>query len=232
VPVLGGFAITQLRRLSAYYGFTVSETPAGLQVRRGLFERDATTITLARVQGVVIGEPVLWRRFGWAKLDVALAGYASSSDSDGKPSASTVMPVAPRPLVIALARRLLAEAGSPDPDDVVLTPPPERSRWVAPVRRRFMSSGGGDGLVVSREGLVNRRTHVVPHARVQSLQLHQGPLQRRLGLADLQVDSPPGPVKVRARHRDAGEARALLERENEVARRARAARSPGAGLTG
>ena len=232
VPVLGGFAITQFRRLSAYYGFTVSETPAGLQVRRGLFERDATTITLARVQGVVIGEPVLWRRFGWAKLDVALAGYASSSDSDGKPSASTVMPVAPRPLVIALARRLLAEAGSPDPDNVVLTPPPERSRWVAPVRRRFMSSGGGDGLVVSREGLVNRLTHVVPHARVQSLQLHQGPWQRRLGLADLQVDSPPGPVKVRARHRDAGEARALLERENEVARRARAARRPGAGLTG
>jgi putative membrane protein len=232
VPVLGGFALTQFRRLSAYYGFTVSETPAGLQIRRGLFERDATTITLARVQGVVIGEPVLWRRFGWAKLDVALAGYASSSDSDGKPSSSTVMPVAPRPLVIALARRLLAEAGSPDPDDVLLTPPPERSRWVAPVRRRFMSAGGGDGLVVSREGLVNRRTHVVPHARVQSLQLHQGPWQRRLGLADLQVDSPPGPVKVRARHRDAGEARALLERENEVARRARATRSPGAGLTG
>jgi putative membrane protein len=232
VPVLGGFAITQFRRLSAYYGFTVSETPAGLQVRRGLFERDATTITLARVQGVVISEPVLWRRFGWAKLDVALAGYASSSDSDGKPSASTVMPVAPRPLVIALARRLLAEAGSPDPDDVVLTPPPERSRWVAPVRRRFMSSGDGDGLVVSREGLLNRRTHVVPHARVQSLQLHQGPWQRRLGLADLQVDSPPGPVKVRARHRDAGESRALLERENEAARRARATRSPGAGLTG
>jgi putative membrane protein len=232
IPVLGGFALTQFRRLSAYYGFTVSETPAGLQVRRGLFERDATTITLARVQGVVIGEPVLWRRFGWAKLDVALAGYAASSDSDGKPSASTVMPVAPRPLVIALARRLLAEAGSPDPDDVVLTPPPERSRWVAPVRRRFMSSGDGDGLVVSREGLLNRRTHVVPHARVQSLQLHQGPWQRRLGLADLQVDSPPGPVKVRARHRDAGDARALLERENAVARRARAARRPGAGLTG
>ena len=73
---------------------------------------------------------------------------------------------------------------------------------------------------------------IAAHARVQSLQLHQGPWQRRLGLADLQVDSPPGPVKVRARHRDAPEARALLEQENEVARRARATRSPGAGLTG
>ena len=85
--------------------------------------------------------------------------------------------------------------------------------------------------MVSREGMLTRRTHVVPHARVQSLRLHQGPWQRRLGLADLLVDSPPGPVSVRARHRDAGEARRLLDRENEVARRLA---GPGtwAGLTG
>ena len=223
-PVLAGFALTQLRRLSAYYGFTVSETPSGLQVRRGFFERDAQTITLARVQGVVVTEPVLWRGFGWAKLDVALAGYATSSETDGRPSASTVMPVAPRPFVLELARRLLAEAGSPDPDEVTLLAPPERSRWAAPVRRRFFAAGVGEHLVVSREGVLTRRTHVVPHARVQSLRLAQGPWQRRLGLADLLVDSPPGPVRVRARHRDMVEVRRLLDLENDRARRARTAR--------
>ncbi len=77
--------------------------------------------------------------------------------------------------------------------------------------------------MVSREGIINRRTHVVPHARVQSLRLHQGPWQRRLGLADLHVDSPPGPVSVHARHRVAAEARALLLEENDVARAARRA---------
>ena len=228
VPVLIGFGLTLFRRLSAYYGFTVSETPAGLQVRRGLFERDAQTITLARVQGVVVSEPILWRRFGWAKLDVALAGYSSSLDTDGRPSASTVMPVAPRPFVLGLARRLLAEAGSPDPDDVELLAPPERSRWVAPVQRRFLAAGLGEHLVVSREGVLTRRTHVVPHARVQSLRLTQGPWQRRLGLADLLVDSPPGPVRVRARHRDAVEARRLLDEEDHRARLARSPSRPGA----
>ena len=64
VPVLGGFALTLFRKLSAYYGFTVAETSAGLQVRRGLFELDAQTIALARVQGVVVTEPLLWRRLG------------------------------------------------------------------------------------------------------------------------------------------------------------------------
>ena len=220
LPVLAGFALTLFRRLSAYYRFTVLETPAGLQVRRGLFELDSQTITLSRVQGVVVTEPLLWRGHGWARLDVALAGY-SSSDGDGKPSASTVMPVAPRPLVIWLARRLLEHSGSPDLDDVLLSPPPERSRWVAPVRRSFLLAGVGEHLVVSREGIFTKHTHAVPHARVQSLQVLQGPWQRRFGLADLQVDSPPGPVKVRVRHRDAGDARRLLDQENEVARSAR-----------
>jgi putative membrane protein len=61
---------------------------------------------------------------------------------------------------------------------------------------------------------------------VQSLQLTQGPLQRTLRLADLQVDSPPGPVKVRARHRDAVEARGLLDRADALARAARSASGP------
>ena len=220
VPLLGGLAVTLFRKLSAYYRFTVTETSAGLQVRRGLFELDAQTIAVSRVQGVVVTEPLLWRRLGWAKVDVALAGYARG-DGDGKPSASTVMPVAPRATAMWLARRLLEEAGSPDPDAVALTRPPQRARWVAPVRRRFLLSGLGEHLVVSREGMLSRRTHVVPYARVQSLQVHQGPRQRRFGLADLHVDSPPGPVRVRLRHRDAGEARRLLDQANEVARRAR-----------
>jgi putative membrane protein len=217
VPILGGFAITAFRRLSAYYGFTVAETSTGLQVRRGLFDRNVATITVARVQGVVVTEPWMWRGLGWARLDVAVAGYAGSS-GDGAPSASTVMPVADRALVLWLARRLLEGSGSPDPAQVVLTGPPERARWVAPVRRRFLASGVGDALLVSREGMLTRRTHVVPHARVQSLRLKQGPWQRRWGLADLHVDSPPGPVTVRARHRDEAEARGLLDRANALAR--------------
>ena len=128
--------------------------------------------------------------------------------------------------MLALARLLLAEYGSPDPDEVRLTAPPARARWAAPVRRLFLLGGVGEHLVVSREGMLTRRTHVVPHARVQSLQLHQGPWQRRLGLADLLVDSPPGPVSVRARHRDAGEARRLLDREQALAEPARGQSGP------
>lgn len=223
LPVVGGFALVQLRRLSAYHGFTVSQTAVGLQVRRGLLERNTQTIALLRVQGVVVSEPLMWRRAGWAKLDVSVAGYGNGGDSDGKPSATTVMPVAPRALIMELARHLLRgdDDVAADPDALVMTPPPRSARLLDPLARRFMAAGVGPDLVASREGWLTRRTHVVRHARVQSLRLSQGPVQRRLGLADLHVDSPPGPVHVRARHRASGEARALLEEEGALARAAR-----------
>jgi putative membrane protein len=235
VPVVVGFALTQFRKLSAYYDFTVSASstagaPSALQVRRGLFELNAQTVNLARVQGVVVTEPFLWRRLGWSRLDVSIAGRMEHGDN-GKPSASTVMPVAPHAVVLALARTLLADAGGPDPRLVRLTSPPDRARWVAPLRWRFLAFGVGEDLLVGREGVLTRRTHVVQHARVQSLRIHQRPLQRLLGLADLRVDSPPGPVKVRARHRDAREARALLDLQATLVRRARAARDRSGGPT-
>jgi putative membrane protein len=189
-----------------------------------MLERSTQTIALARVQGVVVGEPLLWRRLGWARLDVALAGYGNGEGSDGRPSATTVMPVAPRALVLELAQHLLRgddEAAAVDPDAVAMTGPPRAARWVDPLSRRWTAAGIGPDVIASREGWMVRRTHVVRHARVQSLHLRQGPLQRRLGLADVQVDSPPGPVRVRARHRAAAEARALLEQEGALAREAR-----------
>ena len=224
LPFVGGLLVVSVRRLSAYYDFTVSQTRVGLQVRRGLFERATQTIALARVQGVVVSEPVLWRGLGWAKLDVSVAGAGGTSESDGRPSSTTVMPVAPMPLVLELAQHLLRgddDAVDVDVAGVPLVPPPRSARWLDPVSRRFMGAGVGPDLVVTREGWLTRRTHAARHARVQSVRLSQGPLQRRLGLADVHVDSPPGPVRIRARHRAQADARRLFDEERRRAREAR-----------
>jgi putative membrane protein len=168
---------------------------------------------------------------------VSIAGYGSGGESEGGPSASTVMPVAARVVVLRLAQDLLRgeDAGGDDGDDdgkvevdpdvVRTSPPPDRARWLEPVGRRFLGAGLGADVAVAREGRFTRRTHVVRHARVQSLRLAQGPLQRALGLADVHLDSPPGPVHVRFRHRAADDARVLLDQEQLLARAARAARS-------
>jgi len=227
---VGGFLLAAVRRLAAFYDFTLTRSPAGLQVRRGLLDRNTATFVLHRVQGVLVTEPWLWRSQGWARLDVAVARQERSDSNGDKGFTSTVLPVAPRAEVMAMARMLLtASAGLPperdlDPDAVPLAAPPEPARFVAPVRRRWLLGGAGEHLLVARHGWFTRRTHVVTHARVQSLRLVQRPWQRPFGLADLVVDSPPGPVGVRIRHRDAGAARVLLEDARERARDARALR--------
>lgn len=215
LPVVAGLAWVLLRRFAGHYSFTLSETAAGLQARRGLFDLNAQTLSLVRVQGVVVSEPLLWRALGWVRVDVSVAGYGGGDESG--PTVSTLLPVGRRAEAIRISRLLL---GGHDFAEVPLTPPPGRARWVAPWRS-FSGCGIGDHLIVGRTGMVVRRTHVVPHARVQSLRLTQGPVQRGLGLADLHVDSPPGPVRLRCRQRDAGEARVLLERESQLSAAAR-----------
>ena len=208
LPVLLGFGVAMFRRFSTNYGFTVSETPAGMQVRRGLFDLSSQTIALERVQGVVVSEPLFWRALGWARLDVSIAGYGTGVD-DG-PAPSTVLPVGDRRTVLRLARHVLRGL---DHETVPQRPVPSRARWVAPVAYRFLRVGADERLVVSREGWLTRRTHAAPQARVQSVRITQGPWQRRLGLADVHTDSPPGPTTVRARHRDAAEARRFFDME-------------------
>lgn len=226
VPALAGLGIVVMRRLAGYYNFTVSDTAAGLHVTRGLFGLTSQTLRLPRVQGVVVSEPLLWRQLGWARLDVSVAG-AAASDDEGKLLSSTVLPVGPRDQVMALARHVLRGL---DPDAVRLTPPPERSRWLDPIARHFTVAGLDDRLLVSRGGWWNRKTHAVPQRRVQSLRLDQGPWERRLGLANLRVDSPPGPVGVVFHHRDELEARALLEQAAELGRLDRATPAKGNSL--
>ena len=217
VPALAGLAFTLGKKLTAYYGFTVAHSPAGLHVRRGLTALSSQTIALVRVQGLVVSEPLLWRPFGWAKLEVSVAGY-QVSDSDLAQASSTLMPVAAREEVFGLVRHVL---GGREVTAVPVSAPPRRARWLAPLTSWAMALGQDRDLLVSRRGFWVRRLDVVPQERVQSVRISQGPTQRRLGLADVHIDSPPGPVTVRGEQRHAGQAREFSRRAVELGRAAR-----------
>jgi putative membrane protein len=210
-----GFAL--VRQVNANHGHVVTRTPAGLVLRRGLFSLSRQTVALPRVQGVRISEPVLWRPFGWARLEVSVAGATGGAEQHSVTS-SVLMPVAPRALVRGLAVHALRGL---DPDAVLLAPVPARARWRAPVSARWLALGATPTLVVSRRGFLTRRTDAVPARRVQSLGLVQGPWSRRLQLADLEVHSPIGTVRVLGRFRDHTEARAWLDRLIDDTRAAR-----------
>ena len=219
VPALLGTGFAVFRQFSAAYGFVVSESAEGVAVRRGLTSLTSQTVPLPRVQGVVVSEPVMWRRFGWARVEVSVAG-GGGGDADETFSASTLLPVGPRDQVLWLARHVL---GGEDPTTVALVPVPRRARWAAPLSWWTLAFGQDDRYVVSRRGWFTRRFDVVPQAKVQSVRLTQGPWERRFDVATLHVDSPLGRVAVRAEGRDPREARELAD---AVVVRGRSARHP------
>jgi putative membrane protein len=217
---LGGLGVVW-RQFVSEYGFTVSESPDGLRIRKGLLDTWAQTVPPGRVQAVEIEQQLLWRPKGWVKLTVNVAGYAGRS-TDG-PTSSTLLPVAPWPVARALLQRVLPEV---DVDSVPRVTAPRRARWLRPIGWRFLRYGSDDKVFVSEAGWVNRRTAVVPHAKMQSVRITQGPLQRSLNLASVHVDTPVGPVDAVALHRSSEEARRIAESQAELARHARKVAGP------
>lgn len=198
------------RRLAAEWGFSVSDSPDGLVLRHGLTETRSQTVPEGRVQGLRVIAPLLWRQRGWVRVEIDVAGYAG-----GKAAlqTSTLLPVAPRALAEALVARVLGAVPA-----VELGRPPGRARWLSPLSLPVLGVGYDDRFVVTRTGWLRHDTAVVPLAKVQGFRWHQGPLQRRLRLATLHLDTAGRDIHAVALHRDADEARVLLDELSALAR--------------
>jgi putative membrane protein len=189
------------RQFLQWYGFTLLETTQGLRIRSGLLSVRSQTVPAGRVQGVVFVEPMLWRRLGWIRVDVTVAGVARSGDEEQQ-LVSALIPVSTRAEAGALVHRLLAA----DPAAVELRPVPSRARPLDPVGWTLLQLGLDERLAVARRGVLTTRTDVVPRDKIQSVHVRQGPLQSALRLASVHIHSPVGPVTAIAEHRDQAEA--------------------------
>ena len=96
------------RRVLQQWDFTLSRGERGLRIERGLLSRTSQTIPFNRVQGIAIREPFVWRRLGWQRLEVDVAGYASHGDEQGLDSSSILLPIADRALAAAVIAELIA----------------------------------------------------------------------------------------------------------------------------
>ncbi len=206
------------KRVLTQWDFTLSRGEDGLRIERGLLSRTSQSIPFARVQGVAVEEPFVWRRLGWQRLEVDVAGYASQGSDDSSDINSTLLPIADPALAAAVLAELVPGAR---PDLVQQVHVPRRSWPFAPVGWRYRWVGTDDAAFVARTGWLERTTDVVPHARTQSVELRQGPWQRRLDLATVEVHTPKGPVDADGRNLDAQDARRIAFGQLEQARQAR-----------
>ncbi|MBA8793447.1 putative membrane protein [Friedmanniella endophytica] len=212
VPLAFGAISLIGRRVIAQFNYTLAESVRGLRITRGLTNLSSQSVPLDRIQGLTICQSILWRPFGWYRVDVSVLGYGAGNDSGESRSdvSRILLPVATaEQLRVALARVLPGV----DLGAVELHRSPRRAAFLRPFDAWTFRYGWDDRVVVARAGVLVNDTTVVPHARVQSARVEQGPLQRLLGLASAHLDSPKGPVRLVGRHLAAADARALVVTE-------------------
>jgi putative membrane protein len=218
LPLLGAAGASSVGRFVTEFDWTVSESPDGLRIDHGLLDRTHETVPPGRVQTVRIVEPLLWRVWGSrrsggagsgggrVRVELAVAGSENS----------VLIPVAPRAVAEAVVARVLPGVTVPRE----LSRAPRRARWCVPVWWRGHRLAVTGTVFAARSGLLCRRLSLVPHAKVQSVRLTQGPWQRLWGLAGVHVDTGADKT-VTARLRDAEEAARLLGEQAERSRTGR-----------
>ena len=208
LPLLGAAGASSVGRFVREYDWRVGESPDGLRIDRGLLDRAHETVPPGRVQTVRIVQPLLWRRRRWVRVELDVAGSSNS----------VLLPVAPRAAAEAVIARVLPGVTVPPVD--ALSRPPRRAGRCLPLWWRGHGIAVTDAVFAARHGLLRRHLSLVPHAKVQSVRLSQGPWQRLWRLAEVHVDTGADKT-VTARLRDAQEAVELLHGQAERSRTGR-----------
>lgn len=204
-------------RLFGQFNYTLARTPAGLRITRGLFTLRSQTIPAHRVQAVQTRQPLIWRWLGRARLDITVLGIGNDDNEDL--STSTIY------LPFGTAAQVQVALAAIWPglrlEELRFTRTPERARWLDPLQWAWLGYALDERVLVVRRGWTHRRQVIVPHARLQSVRLSQGPFERRLGLASVDAQTTEAFGLSGVPHLEAADARRLAFAEMDRARASR-----------
>lgn len=205
VPAVIGFGAYWFRGITKSLRYSIAPTPSGVRITFGLFTTVTEIVPPGRVHAVQISQSILWRGFGWWTVTVnRLSGRGMADTSTDQ--FTTVLPVGTRADVERVLRLVLPhiaetewpiifEHGVLGPaEDDPYTNTPRRARILRPLSwRRNGFDLTGDALFL-RRGAIWRKLAIFPLARLQSIQVAQGPVDRALSLANLHAHTITGPV--------------------------------------
>lgn len=178
----------------------VAEAPDGIRLRQGIVTTKAETIPRGRIQALRLTQPLLFRPFGWCRLEIDVAQQKGKHSRD-------LIPVLPRHQAACLVGQVLPGAGSTAPEGAK---PPRRAAWRAPLSFHYLGAWHDEAYSVASVGRICRKVIIVPLAKAQSIRWSEGPLSRALQLGSVQVDTVGRGWKARARWRDKAEAAQLV----------------------
>jgi putative membrane protein len=213
------------RQIAAEWAFEAAEAPDGLRLRSGLTQTRAETVPHGRVQAVRWVEPLWWRPFGWVRLefDVARHRNADRGDRQSGMTSRALLPVGSREEARWMLSRVLPGVAA---ELTAADGVPTRTRWRAPLARRFARVHYDTTYIACCTGRVRPDTVMVPLSKIQSIRWSQGAWSRRLGLASVHVDAAGHRFTATARFRDAAQAAQLVATLPDLARAARSKVTP------
>jgi putative membrane protein len=233
IGALTGVGAYVIAKVNAAFNFKAAIAADGIRLQHGLFETRRQTVPPGRVQAVRFQQSLLWRSKDWWHVTINVAGYQETDQA-----VSTLLPVGDREEALRALHLVLPEVGDPELDGTVGTAmngkgadggfiaSPRSAVWLDPWQWKRRGVRATETALLIRRGLFVKELFVVPHERTQSLRLAQGPVQRALGLANVTVQSTPGPVKPEAHHLAVADAMALLDSQAERARQRRKVQTP------
>ncbi|MFG6503421.1 PH domain-containing protein [Microbacterium sp. P05] len=205
IPTFLGFAAYYVRSITRALRYSIAPMPSGVRVTFGLFTTISETLPPGRVHAVEVRQSIFWRPFGWWSITVNRLSGRSMSDTTTE-QFTTVLPVGTRADVERVLRLLLPalseadwpfvfEQGilGPRADDPYSTTP-RRARLLRPLSWRRNGYLLTADALFFRRGFIWRALAVFPLARLQSVGIAQGPVDRALSVANLTAHVIAGSV--------------------------------------
>ncbi len=215
LPLLISIGQYFARRVAAQFNFTLAHTQAGLRITRGLTNLTSQTVPVKRIQSIRLSQPIFWRALRRYRVDLEVLGLGEQTTSESSSKVSTLLlPIGTKEQVAAALNAVWPGLSL---DAIQFVRSPRRARWLDPLAYSWNSFGLDDQVVVTRRGWLTRHQSIVPHARLQSVGAHQGPVERLLKLANVTFHTT-GLLHTHAViHIDAARAKSLVYDEADLA---------------
>lgn len=218
IPAAIGFGAYAVRQFVRTVRYSIAPSASGIRVTFGLLTTVTETLAAGRVHAVDVRQPLLWRWGGWYRIRVNRLSGRSASDTSSA-QMGDVLPIGTQADVERVLRLLLPtvpidaeliEAGLHGPSEGDgYTTSPRRARVLEPFAWRRNGIRVLPSAVLLRTGRLWPKLTLLPLARLQSVRISQGPIDRRLGLAGLTGHTVLGPVSGAVESLDHADAYAL-----------------------
>lgn len=204
VPAAIGLVSYVWNRITKSLRYSIAGTPDGVRIGHGLLSTGNQTIPPGRIHAIEVRQWILWRPFGWWSIHINVAGQSVTASNDAA-QRTLVLPVGTFADVHRVLGLLLPDAASAvEPfigaglsgrdGEGGFSRTPRRAAWLHPFSWRRIGWAAAGGVALLRRGWLQRSLTLVPLARMQSVAVTVGPIQRMLRLASVRIHTVTGPV--------------------------------------